>query len=76
MRPRDWPDRKTGPTGVSLSYLIFLAGSEECWPSSHATTVAPGLVRSAGNADPADTSGFGRFAAQGTALSALIAFAG
>jgi hypothetical protein len=33
-------------------------------------------VRSAENADPVDTSGFDRFAAQGTALSALITFAG
>jgi hypothetical protein len=55
---------------------IFLAWERECWPSSHATIVAPGLVRSAENADPADTSGFDRFAAQGTALSALIVFAG
>jgi hypothetical protein len=51
-------------------------GERECWLSSHATIMAPGLVRSAENADPADTSGFDRFAAQGTALSALIAFAG
>jgi hypothetical protein len=56
--------------------LTFLAGCEECWLSSHATIVAPGLVRSVENADQADTSGFDRFAAQGTALSALIAFAG
>jgi hypothetical protein len=34
------------------------------------------LVRSVENADPADTSGFDRFAAQGTTLFALIAFAG
>ena len=49
--------------------------SEECWLSSRAMIMAPGLVRSAENADPAGTSGFDRFAAQGTALSALIAFA-
>jgi hypothetical protein len=48
--------RQTGLTGVSLSHLIFLTGSEECWPSRHATIVAPGLM-SAENADPADTSG-------------------
>jgi|GEM_PF-4016813 len=38
--------------------------------------MARGLVRSVENADPADTSGFDRSAAQGTTLSALIAFAG
>ena len=48
---------------------FLLARSENGWLSSHATIVALGLVRSVENADPADTSGFDRFAAQGTALS-------
>jgi hypothetical protein len=39
-------------------------------------TSVPGRVRCANNADPADTSGFDRCAAQGIALSAIIAFAG
>jgi hypothetical protein len=47
-----------------------------CCLSSHAVIVAPGLVRSAENADLADTSGFDRFAALGIMLSALIAFVG
>jgi hypothetical protein len=47
-----------------------------CCLSSHPTIVAPGLVRSAENADLEDTSGFDRFAALGIMLSALIAFAG
>ena len=38
-------------------------------------TSVPGRVRCANNADPADTSGFDRLAAQATALSALVAFA-
>jgi hypothetical protein len=46
-----------------------------CCLSSHATIVAPGLVRSAENADLADTSEFDRFAALGIMLFALIAFA-
>jgi hypothetical protein len=50
---------------VSLSYLYLSSWERECWLSSHATIVAPGLVRSAENADPADISGFDRFAAQG-----------
>jgi hypothetical protein len=47
-----------------------------CCLSSHAAIVVPGLVRSAENADLADTSGFDRFAALGIMLSALIAFVG
>jgi hypothetical protein len=39
-------------------------------------TSVPGRARSANSADPADTSGFDRLAAQDIALSALIAFAG
>jgi hypothetical protein len=46
-----------------------------CCLSSHATIVAPGLVRSAENANLADTSEFDRFAALGIMLSAHIAFA-
>src|SRR6202158_6239808 len=66
----------TGPTNTLLVLTYLSSWERECWLSSHATIVALGLVKSAENADPADTSGFDRFAAQGTALSALIAFAG
>src|SRR5579864_5785170 len=54
----------------------YLVRSEQCWLSSHAPIVARGLVRSVESADQANTSEFDRFAAQGTTLSALIAFAG
>jgi hypothetical protein len=74
LHQRDWPDHKLAQrVRRSPPYLVR---SEQCWLSSHAPIMARGLVRSVENADPADTSGFDRFAAQGTTLSALIAFAG